>query len=313
MEDFTFVQGTKSYFIFRKIKDGGLFLRSKEMSVVVWECVKFHENCSNKSQILCKNGQISYFARKLQPTFRWSCGHPIIISRLLLEIPNMCVLAALLDFVTDLCEIHKRFWSHSYFLMVSTGKGRRPALPYLEQHPPVAWGWSHLSKFDISCLYNVTLDHLVMTLMKTLKHIKKYCLSDNKRTKKRLWILIDTMNFIALDFDEFLSMFAQRCRVLLRVLHSSLFCSWQNSLVWTEMSEVFPDICCGHSSSLGVEYCNHHTFQVFTRSSPSHWYFSSFSCSFYLRLPSLGGRQPSAVKEPFWRISPELIYLFFKA
>uniref|UniRef100_A0A8C5ERG8 RING-type domain-containing protein n=1 Tax=Gouania willdenowi TaxID=441366 RepID=A0A8C5ERG8_GOUWI len=63
------------------------------------------------------------------------------------------------------------------------------------------------------------------------------------------------------------------------------------------MSDVFPGICWSHSSSLGVTApsapmttgtTDVFTLQVFSNSSLSHWYFSSFSCSFFLMLKSLG-------------------------
>ncbi|KAJ0006419.1 hypothetical protein NQD34_013692 [Periophthalmus magnuspinnatus] len=62
------------------------------------------------------------------------------------------------------------------------------------------------------------------------------------------------------------------------------------------MSDVFPGICCSQSSCLGVTApsapmttgtTDTFSFQAFSSSSLSPWYFSSFSSSFFLMFPSL--------------------------
>uniref|UniRef100_A0A3B3IPY8 Serpin domain-containing protein n=1 Tax=Oryzias latipes TaxID=8090 RepID=A0A3B3IPY8_ORYLA len=67
------------------------------------------------------------------------------------------------------------------------------------------------------------------------------------------------------------------------------------ALFWTERSEVFPGMCCSHSSSLGViapsapittDTTVTFNFHALSISSLSPWYFFSFSCSFFLMFPS---------------------------
>ncbi len=82
----------------------------------------------------------------------------------------------------------------------------------------------------------------------------------------------------------------------LRVLCSILAVP-RTALFWTEISDVVPGICSSHSPSLGVTALRAlittgttvaFTPHIFFSSSCSPWYFSSFLCSFFLMLLSLG-------------------------
>ena len=74
----------------------------------------------------------------------------------------------------------------------------------------------------------------------------------------------------------------------------SILAVLSNVLFWTEISNVVPGVCCSHQSSLRVIVPSApiitgttaaFTHHIFSCSSFSPWYFSSFSCSFF--LPSL--------------------------
>uniref|UniRef100_A0A669AZ21 mitogen-activated protein kinase kinase kinase n=1 Tax=Oreochromis niloticus TaxID=8128 RepID=A0A669AZ21_ORENI len=82
----------------------------------------------------------------------------------------------------------------------------------------------------------------------------------------------------------------------LRVLRSILAVP-RTALFWTEISDVVPGICWSHSPSLGVTAPSApittgttvtFTLHILSSSSLSPWYFSSFSCSFFLMLLSFG-------------------------